>query len=68
MNDNLERIKPSVNWGGKSKRVSLLLVLALLLSLVLPTLSGPAPFQIRRRAFSHCCWRWPLNNPIRLSA
>jgi serine protease AprX len=42
MYKNFERIRSSVNWGGKSKRVSLLVVLALLLSLALPTLSGPA--------------------------
>ena len=36
MNKNFERIRPSVNWGGKTKCVSLLLVLALLLSLAMP--------------------------------
>jgi serine protease AprX len=36
MNEQFEQIRPSVNWGGKNKRVSLLLVLALLLSLVMP--------------------------------
>jgi serine protease AprX len=36
MNKNLERIRSSVNWGGKSKNVTLLAILALVLSLVLP--------------------------------
>lgn len=42
MNQNIERIRPSVNWGGKSKRVSLLLVVALMLSLALPLASDSA--------------------------
>ncbi|HTP10218.1 MAG TPA: S8 family peptidase [Anaerolineae bacterium] len=40
MNKNFAPIRSSVNWGGKTKRVSCLLILALLLSLTLPTLSN----------------------------
>jgi serine protease AprX len=42
MTENFARIRSSVNWGGKTKRVSSLLVLALLLSLAWPALSNPA--------------------------
>jgi serine protease AprX len=41
MNKKFEWIRTSVNWGGKSKRVSLLLVLALLLSLAAPLAASP---------------------------
>jgi serine protease AprX len=37
MHKNCERIRPSVNWGGKVKRVNLLVALALVLALALPT-------------------------------
>jgi len=36
MNENVERIRKSVNWGGRVKRLNLLVVMALVLSLVMP--------------------------------
>ena len=36
MNEDVERIRQSVNWGGRVKRLNLLVVMALMLSLVMP--------------------------------
>ena len=36
MNEDVERIRPSVNWGGRVKRLNMLVVMALMLSLVMP--------------------------------
>ena len=36
MNEDVERIRKSVNWGGKVKRLNLLVVIALMLSLLIP--------------------------------
>ena len=36
MNEDVERIRQSVNWGGRVKRLNLLVALALVLSLVMP--------------------------------
>ena len=36
MNEDVERIRQSVNWGGRVKRLNLLVVMALVLSLVMP--------------------------------
>jgi serine protease AprX len=47
MNKNFEQIRPSVNWGGKGKHVTLLIVLALLLSLGMPLAVPPAQSAAR---------------------
>ncbi|NTU62887.1 MAG: hypothetical protein HGB05_05660, partial [Chloroflexi bacterium] len=36
MNENVERLRHSVNWSGRVKRLNLLVVMALVLSLVMP--------------------------------
>jgi serine protease AprX len=47
MNAKLKLIRKSVNWGGKGQTVTLLTVLALLLSLVVPLASSPTPQAVR---------------------
>ena len=41
MNEDVERIRKSVNWGGRVKRLNWLVVMALVLSLVMP-LAAPS--------------------------
>ena len=36
MNEDIERIRQSVNWGGRVKRLNLLVAVALMLSLIMP--------------------------------
>ena len=47
MNENVERIRKSVNWGGRVKRLNLLVVMALMLSLIMP-LAAPFAQQAAR--------------------
>ena len=47
MNEDVERIRQSVNWGGRVKRLNLLVVIALMLSLVMP-LAAPLAQQAAR--------------------
>ena len=43
MNEKVERIRKSVNWGGRVKRLNWLVVIALVLSLAAPFTTVPAP-------------------------
>ena len=47
MNENVERIRKSVNWGGRVKRLNVLVVMALMLSLLMP-LAAPFAQQAAR--------------------
>ena len=47
MNEDVERIRKSVNWGGRVKRLNWLVVMALMLSLVMP-LAAPLAQQAAR--------------------
>ena len=47
MNEDVERIRPSVNWGGRVKRLNMLVAVALMLSLVMP-LAAPLAQQAAR--------------------
>ena len=47
MNEDVERIRPSVNWAGRVKRLNMLVAVALMLSLVMP-LAAPLAQQAAR--------------------
>jgi serine protease AprX len=66
MNEKFEQIRPSVNWGGKSKRVSLLLVLAMLFSLAVPTAASPAASSGSAARVQPVLWEMAAQQPDQL--